>query len=78
MTKPASGILLGLGLLGLLGLAVLFAGQQQAQAMPGSGCKQWAVQAYRTESAGGTLPEGWEPFAVTTREWLALRHCVKE
>jgi len=60
MTKTTSGVLLGLG---FMGLAVLLAGQQQAHATPGAGCKQWQLKAFHvTDDA--TLPEGWEPFAV--------------
>ena len=53
MAKVAGGIVFGLG---LLTFAVV-ARQDQAHATPGSGCKQWAVQAYRAMS-DETLPEG--------------------
>ena len=73
MAKVAGGIVFGLG---LLTFAVV-ARQDQAHATPGSGCKQWAVQAYRAMS-DETLPEGWEPFGITTRDRVALRRCVKD
>ncbi len=74
MTKAAGVILLGLA---LFALAVLFAGQQQAQATPGSGCKQWKVDVFRSAADEQTLPEGWEPFTWTPAG-VGLRRCIKD
>jgi len=74
MTKMIGGVLLGLALASLI---VPFAGRGQAHATPGSGCKQWKVDAYR-HSGEGTLPEGWEPFAITHQDWIAIRRCAQE
>jgi hypothetical protein len=74
MAKALQGVLLGFG---LLGLVALFEGRKEAHATPGSSCKRWEVQAYRT-AGEEELPDGWEPFAVTTRDHVALRRCAKD
>jgi len=72
MAKTVSGVLVGIA---LVGLAVLCAGRGQAQATPGSGCKQWQVDAYRLSGDDRDLPAGWEPFATTTSDRIAMRRC---
>jgi hypothetical protein len=75
MAKTVSGVLLGFA---LVSLAVLLAGRGQAQATSGSGCKQRKVNAYRLGAEDESLPEGWEPFAITTSDRIAVRHCIKD
>ena len=76
----AKTLLLGLG---ALGLTLLAAGWYEADATPGSGCKQWAVQDFNVSSED-RLPEGWEPFATSVGHggvgWggAVARHCIKE